>query len=267
VSILAVKASVEFMGTYLLVHAIIFSVNFGKELAALAIGSTLMVCIYTWGHVSGGHFNPAVSTGLFISGRMWWGHWLMYMLSQIFGGLVSGLIAVAICENRAHDTFAEIRFDGDEGLWTECLWTFLLVTVVLNTAASRSPGYKDNSFFGLAIGFTVVCGAIAVGPFSGGAFNPAVATGLNIGRSQIDGVKFNLRGWILALLFEMIGGFLAGVLFRLTEQAEVQPKKFVPLSRGTQNNQVLVFGNYGYQWVSTDPMQRNGRSYQIKSAY
>jgi len=198
-----------------------FSVNFGEDLAALAIGSTLMVCIYAWGHVSGAHYNPAVSTACFVAGKISVVQWGVYVLTQIIAGIISGFIAVSLCENRSSvDDFAVISFDGDEGLYSECVWTFLLASVVLNTACSRAPAYKNNSFFGLAIGFTVVSGAVAVGGFSGGAFNPAVATGLNVGNTQIDDYNFNFSDWIKAVVFEFIGGILAGVTFMITESVE-----------------------------------------------
>jgi len=140
-------------------------------------------------------------------------------------GLLAGIIAVALCKNRSVNNFAEISFDGYQGLYTEFLWTFLLVSVVLNTAASCSPGYKNNSFFGLAIAFTVVSGVIAVGDFSGAAFNPAVVTALNIAKIGIDGYHYNFSDFILAIVFEMIGGLLAGVVFIVTESVESQATK------------------------------------------
>jgi len=218
---LAVQALAEFMGTFFLVHAIVFSVNFGEALAALAIGSTLMVCIYAWGHVSGAHYNPAVSTACWVAGKIGALQWGVYVLTQLIAGIVSAFIAVSLCENRSSvDDFAVISFDGDEGLYTELVWTFLLASVVLNTAASCAPAYRNNSFFGLAIGFTVVAGAISVGGFSGGAFNPAVATGLNVGNTQIDNYNFNFSDWIKAVTFEFLGGILAGVTFMITESVE-----------------------------------------------
>jgi len=113
---LTVKAFAEFLGTFFLIHSIVFSVNFDQELAALAIGSTLMVCIYAWGHVSGAHFNPAVSTACWVAGKIGAGQWCIYVLTQLLAGLVSGFIAVALCENRSSSDFALISFDGGEGL-------------------------------------------------------------------------------------------------------------------------------------------------------
>merc|ERR1719427_2464929 len=100
------------MGTYMLVHAIVFSSNFEQTLAALAIGSTLMVCIYAWGHVSGAHYNPAVTTAFWVAGEISAVKWLIYVLTQLLAGLVSGTIAVHICINRNLGDFASIRFNG-----------------------------------------------------------------------------------------------------------------------------------------------------------
>jgi len=227
---LAVKALAEFMGTYLLIHAIVFSVyntdGVVQTLAPLAIGSTLMVTIYAWGHVSGAHYNPAVTTGFWVAGKIGPVHWLVYVVTQLVAGIISALVAISICgNNQTVQNFPQIAFTpGLQGLYTECLWTFLLVSVVLNTAGTSSVGYQNNSFFGLAIGFTVVAGAVSVGQFSGGAFNPAVASGLNIGLLELGDYKFNTSAWILAIMFEFLGGFLAGVVFLITEWGEAVVK-------------------------------------------
>jgi len=226
---LAVKALAEFMGTYLLIHAIVFSVNTKSILAPISIGSTLMVCIYAWGHVSGAHYNPAVSTGFLVAGKMGFVQYLVYVIAQLIAGIVSAFVAVALCEDQKVINLPQITIsDGKEGLYTEFLWTFLLASVVLNTAGSASPAYQNNSFFGLAIGFTVVAGAIAVGNFSGGAFNPAVASGLNIGLLVLEDYEFNASSWISAVVFEFLGGFVAGVLFLITEWSETLQKEKAP---------------------------------------
>jgi len=224
---LAVKAFAEFMGTYLLVHAIILSVNAAHPLAPIAIGSTLMVTIYAWGHVSGAHYNPAVSTGFFVAGKIGPVQWLVYVITQLVAGIVSAFVAISLAQNKHVANLPQITIgSGKTGLYTEFLWTFLLASVVLNTAGTSSPGYQNNSFFGLAIGFTVVAGAISVGGFSGGAFNPAVASGLNIGLLELQAYSFNASNWISAVLFEFLGGVVAGVVFMITEWSEASsPKK------------------------------------------
>jgi len=230
---LVVMCLAEFMGTYFLVHAIIFSVYFSQALAALAIGSTLMVCIYAWGHVSGAHYNPAVSTAAYVSGNLDRTTWLSYVVTQLIAGLVSASVAISLCEYPASMAVPTITFNSDSGMYTEFIWTFLLASVVLNVGGtSLAPGYRNNSFFGLAIGFTVVSGAIAVGGFTGGAFNPAVATGLNIGKIQVDGYKFVGEDWVKAVAFEFLGGILAGLVFRITESVEEPAAKVESVDAG-----------------------------------
>jgi len=233
---LAVKLLAEFMGTYMLVHAVVFSVNASamavdNYMAPIAIGSTLMVCIYAWGHVSGAHYNPAVSTGFLVAGKMGAVEYVGYVVTQLIAGILSAMVAISLCGDQSLSALAEIKIGpGKEGLYTELLWTFLLASVVLNTAGTSSPGYKNNSFFGLAIGFTVVAGAIAVGNISGGGFNPAVTSGVNIGKMVLKKYHFNASSWITAVVFEFLGGCVAGVIFLITEwgeklQGEVKAKE------------------------------------------
>lgn len=218
---LFIKCMAEFMGTFMLVHAVVFSVNGGSLLTPIAIGSTLMVCIYAWGHISGAHFNPAVSTGFLVAGKMGAVEYIAYVITQMIAGLVSAMAAISLCQDQDLASLAEIKIGaGKVGLYTEFLWTFLLVSVVLNTAGTASPGYKNNSFFGLAIGFSVVSGAIAVGNISGGGFNPAVTSGVNIGKLVLKAYHFNASSWITAVLFEFLGGFVAGQFFLITEYGE-----------------------------------------------
>jgi aquaporin Z len=91
-------------------------------------------------------------------------------------------------------------------LVAEFLFTFALVYVVLNTATSK--GTLDNSFYGLAIGFTVMTGAFAVGGISGGAFNPAVAVGITV-----MGLSAWANIWIF-LVANFAGGLAAGLTFK-----------------------------------------------------
>jgi len=225
---LAVMCLVEFLGTFFLLQAIVFSVNFAQPLAALAIGSTQMVCIYAWSHVSGGHYNPAISTAAYVSGKLDRTRWILYVITQLIAGLFSGWIAIGLRHDEVAASIPEVKFVSDTGMLTVFLWTFLLASVFMNVGGtSMAPGYRNNSFFGLAVGFTVVSGVIAVGGFSGGAFNPAVATGLNIGKNQIKdpywpagNYDFSAGDWINAIMFEFLAGIVAGLVFRITESVE-----------------------------------------------
>src|SRR5688572_12521111 len=165
--------AVEFIGTFFLVLTIGLSVHFSTALAALAIGSILMAMVYMGGHISGAHYNPAVTTAIWIRGKISASQAIGYYLSQILGACTAGFIYWWMLG----ETFAVApgQFTDMEVVVAEILFTFALAMVVLNVATH--PGTSGNSFYGLAIGFTVLAGALSVGPVSGGAFNPAVGIG------------------------------------------------------------------------------------------
>ncbi len=173
------KYLVEFIGTFFLVLTVCMTVLGGAgNFAPLAIGSMLMVMIYAGGHISGGHFNPAVSLGAFIRGALPASDLLPYIVAQILGGFVAPLVAAPLLGSMGAADAVTSRLDVVPSLIAEFLGTFALVWVVLHTATAK--GTEGNSNYGLAIGFTVLACAYALGGVSGGAFNPAVATGISL---------------------------------------------------------------------------------------
>ena len=203
------KYIIEFIGTFFLVLTIGLAVSSGTDLAPIAIGSILMVMIFMGGHISGGHYNPAVTLAAFIRGAIKINDAVIYMVVQIAGGLAAAIVAGFLASTI---TVAQGEGVTDiQALVAEFLFTFALASVVLNTATSKD--HPNNSFYGLAIGFTVLAGAYAAGPISGAAFNPAVAIGLNV----VGGAMGNI--WIY-LVGCLAGGAAAGIVFRITNPAE-----------------------------------------------
>ena len=173
------KYLVEFIGTFFFVLTIVMVVNVGAAgFAPLAIGTVLMVMVYAGGHISGGHYNPAVTLGVFIRGKLPASEIFPYWVSQIVGGVLAALVGVYFVEqvDASKVPSNPEALTVVPSLIAEFLGTFALVYVVLNTATAK--GTENNSFYGLAIGFTVMCMAYALGPVSGGAFNPAIAIGV-----------------------------------------------------------------------------------------
>ena len=164
----------ELVGTFFLVFTIGLTAMNGTPMAPIAIGSVLMAMVYMGGHISGAHYNPAVSVAILIRGKMEIRDLVPYVLSQISGAILASLAVMLI----VGDTFAPAPAP-EAGLvvvlLAEALFTFALSLVVLNVATDDATA--DNSFYGLAIGFTVMAGAFAVGGISGGVFNPAVGSG------------------------------------------------------------------------------------------
>ena len=151
------------------------SVLSGSVFTPLAAGATLMVMIYAGGHISGGHYNPAVTLAVLVRGRIGIPDAVAYWIAQVAGGVIAGALARAVVNPATVKTLTLSGHTEVAAAVVELLITFALCYVVLNVATSKDqPG---NQFFGLAIGFTVAAGAFAVGGISGGAFNPAVTLG------------------------------------------------------------------------------------------
>ncbi|CAM3659797.1 MIP/aquaporin family protein [Smaragdicoccus niigatensis] len=199
------KYVTEAIGTFFLVFTVITAVSSGSPLAPLGIGAVLMVMIYAGGHISGAHYNPAVSIAAFVRGRLSAPDLGIYIVSQFIGGL----LAAGAGKYLFNLTGAKANFTGaavGHALLVEILFTFALAYVVLNVATSKD--HPNNSFYGLAIGFTVAAGAIAVGGISGAVFNPAVAVGISTA-----GITAWADIWVY-LVAQIIGGALAGFAFR-----------------------------------------------------
>jgi aquaporin Z len=171
------KYIAEFIGTFFLVLTIGLTVigAGASVIAPLAIGAALMVMVYAGGHISGAHYNPAVTLAILIRGKLKIGDAVPYILAQLAGAAVA---TVAVKFFRAGADVTPMALQVGPALLAEFLFTFALVYVVLNAATAE--GTSGNSFYGLAIGMTVMTGAFAVGSISGGAFNPAVALGISI---------------------------------------------------------------------------------------
>jgi aquaporin Z len=178
-------------------------------LAPLAIGSALMVMVFAGGHVSGGHFNPAVTLAAWLRGRFPKADVIPYWIAQLAAG---ALAAWVVGYFKAPGAAQPIAIGVKAALLAEFLFTFALCWVVLNTTTAK--GTMGNSFYGLAIGMTVMVGAFAVGNVSGGAFNPAVATGITL-----MGLSTWGHYWVY-LVSEALGAIAAVAAYKLVHGAE-----------------------------------------------
>ena len=201
------KLIVELIGTFFLVFTVgMCVIDAPKDtIAPIAIGLSLMIMVYAGGHCSGGHYNPAVSLAAFVRGKLPATDLVPYWVAQVVGAAVaSGLVIYlrdhgGVAKEFSNAMLAKVAL-------VEFLFTFALCYVVLNSATSKATA--GNSFYGLAIGATVIVGAFAVGSISGGAFNPAVAAGLTM--MSVFTAKYV---WV-HILTELAAGLAAGVLFK-----------------------------------------------------
>ena len=200
------KAVVELIGTFFLVLVIGLTVIApgAGAMAPLAIGAILMVMVYAGGPVSGAHYNPAVTLAVWLRGKCDAKDVPVYVGAQVLGALLAAGL-VGLC--KPDRVVSPMALDVVPALLVEGVFTFALAFVVLQVAASKASA--GNSYFGLAIGFTVLAAAYAGGPISGGAFNPAVAVGITwMGLSAWSNL------WIF-LAANLAGGALAALACRL----------------------------------------------------
>jgi len=200
------KYLTEFIGTFFLVLTIGCCVIGGAVPAPVAIGSALMVMIFAGGHVSGAHYNPAVTLAVTLRGRCSFADAIPYMIFQVLGAAAAAA-TVGFLYGAPKDAPLDLSAIVPKALVAEFLYTFALCYVVLNVATAKANA--NNSFYGLAIGFTVLTGAFAVGGISGGAFNPAVAVGITI--MKLTAVA-NI--WIY-LVADFAGGAVAAIVFKI----------------------------------------------------
>lgn len=170
------KYTVEFIGTFFLVFtvgcAVAGSPDSAKLWAPLAIGCALAALVFAGGHISGAHYNPAVTLAAFIRGKCTASDVPGYIVAQCAGAALAAMVVPFVKNN---PPLVPLELSPMRALVAEFVFTFALVYVVLNVATAK--GTQGNSFYGLAIGLIVFAGASTVGGISGAAFNPAVAIG------------------------------------------------------------------------------------------
>ncbi|MBR1460148.1 aquaporin [bacterium] len=204
------KYLVEFIGAFFLVFTIGATAAFGGPgvIAPLAIGFALMVMVYAGGYISGGHYNPAVSLAAVVRGALPAKEWLPYAVFQILGGVAAAFVVNLL---GAAPACPAVPYDICGVIVGEVLFTFALCYVVLLTATSSKTA--GNSYYGLAIGSTVMVGAFAVGGICMGAFNPAVAIS-----ALVLGSCCCWKFVCLTVIMNLVAGALAGVVYKFLNE-------------------------------------------------
>jgi glycerol uptake facilitator-like aquaporin len=215
------RYTAEFTGTFLFVAIIAVVVHTNPTYAPIAIGFTLMAVVFAFGYFSGGHFNPAVSFGVALIRGMTPKRAVTYMLVQVLGGILGAAYAILVTGDNTEKMPAPMPSSTSStgigrAIAAEALVTFFLVTVVLQVACSRQ---KNNQFYGFAIGMTVLAGAFAVGGVSGGAFNPAVSTGMQLVKCCAGHCEAFSYIW-LYWLADMGGAFIAACYFLIIQESK-----------------------------------------------
>lgn len=198
---------IEFIGAFFLVLTIALSGN------PIAIGFVLATLVYMGGYISGGHYNPAVTLTVLLAKNIKPVPAFIYMISQILGGFAAAMVFTYV-HGGAFVPAVAANVTLPQALLVEALFTFLLCSVVLNTAVSEKV--KGNSYYGLAIGLTVMAGAFSAGPISGAVFNPAVAVGpILLDTGQAAAQANQLGNLVIYLAGPFLGALVASIVYKL----------------------------------------------------
>jgi len=222
------KYIVEFIGTFFLVSGAIFGGAVGASLA-------LIVMVYAGGHISGAHYNPAVTTAMYMRKKVEASELAGYYLAQLLGAAVAAALIYYVFERQGQNFVCDGFPSGMlKTALAEVIGTFALAYVVLNTATAK--GTAGNSFYGLAIGGTVLAMSFAVGKFSGSVFNPAVGLGLAVQKSMC------WQNLWLFFVAPILGGIIAALVFGFVNQDEEELESVPeePVLRIEDNSQHLA---------------------------
>ncbi len=205
------KYITEFLGTFFLV--LVIGLNaFAGPVNVIAISATLIAIIYAGAHISGAHYNPAVTIAVWVRGRILSKEVILYILAQLTGAVVAAILTAKLFGVEGPGISVITDHDIVRALAAEVLGTFALVFVILNVGTAKAN--SGNGFYGIAIGFTVLGCAYTLGHFSGGAFNPAVAMG-----QVVNGGFASTDLWIY-LAGSLVGAISAALVFKFCNKED-----------------------------------------------
>jgi aquaporin TIP len=212
----------EFVGAFTLIFAGVGSIAFagpsGLVAVALAHGLAIAIMVSALGHISGGHFNPAITLGFLLTRRIVPSLAAVYWIAQLAGGVLAALALRALFPKEANlDAGVPVvhqTIDVGQAIGIEAILTFFLVWVVFATAVD--PGGTFKSIAGLAIGLTITFDILAAGPLTGAAMNPARALGPELVQNVWDDF------WVY-LVGPAIGAAVAALAYEYLYLREPRP--------------------------------------------
>lgn len=218
----------EFYGTFVLIMVINCSVAMESNLAPFAIGMTLTAVVFGGGHISGAHYNPAVSLAVLIrdhhkddndKSKFHLSGLLEYWFAQVLGGIFGAITGYCLTSGHVAPGPGE-GFSLPQAIGAEIVATMFLAYTVLSVATTTASheAHNSNHFYGLCIGLSVFASAVGVGGISGGCFNPAVGTGLLVATSVAG--ESGIENLWLFWVGDLLGAVLAAILFMLTNARE-----------------------------------------------
>ena len=203
------KLTTEFIGTFFLSLTICTAAVYGSagDYAPFGIAATLMVMIYAGGHISGAHYNPAVTVSIYLRGACEKDEVLPYIVSQVIAAVSAAIVVESLLFPDALSP--EMADLGTDAVIAELLFTFALAYVILNVATTEST--SGNGYYGAAIALVVLAGAITVGSISLASFNPAVTSAL------IVSGKLALADSWMHFVPQFVGAIMATYVYKSTQ--------------------------------------------------
>ena len=206
------RAAAEFVGTFALIFVGVGSLTAARTLTdvGLAHGLVIAVMVSSVGHISGGHFNPAITFGFFVTRRIAPLLAVVYWVTQFGAAILAALLlkwvlpSAAVTSIKLGVPALGTSVGAGEGLVIEAVLTFFLVWVVFATAADPRGTFK--AIAGLAIGFTITLDILMAGALTGGAMNPARA----LGPMLVHGTWTDFWVWVVGPL---AGASVAALLY------------------------------------------------------
>lgn len=216
------QLGMEALGAFMLVSTISISATTAPAAAPIAVGVILAAMIYAGGHVSGAHYNPALTLALFLRGGIALADVLLYMAAQlagaVLGGLVGGLITGHTVAPKMGPTSNHLQ-----AFLAEAVFTGALAFVFLSTTSSEAS--KGNPYFGAAIASVVTVAGYTVAGVSGAVLNPAVGAGLVLTHNWL---KVGYLIWLVAAQLVGAAGGVGAFWF-------VAPSDFAEVSEEARN--------------------------------
>lgn len=202
------NAVAEAIGTFALCFVGLLVVASGADLTAVALanGVIILVFVAALGHISGGHFNPAITLGMFLGRKIDIRGAGVYWAAQVIGALAASLVVLLATDRAAVAAGTPVIADGVNIFWAiilEAVATFFLVLVVFGTVVDQRAPLSAYPF---AIGLAITAGIFAIGPLTGGALNPA----RGFGPALVSGEWGGTAAWLIGPL---VGGVLAWLVF------------------------------------------------------
>lgn len=222
----------EFIGTFFLVMTISMCLQQSQVVGALGpigIGFVLCSYIFAYGYISGAIYNPAVSVALVMIQLMEIRKAILYTISQLLGGFCGALLSwylVGINDAfKAPAPQTSQSADVARSAVAEFVFTFGLINIIFNVACSRQ---RDNQHYGLAIGCYIIAAAFCVGGISGGSFNPAVATSLQVVNCMVNkchDIQYLWLYWLCPILAAIFSSLIFALMHPVNVDEVMAPSE------------------------------------------